>query len=293
MKTIFSAAIFGLLCGISQAALVCQFGILDLNANGGINPNTGNPWQAGDQYRLAFYTDGKLNASSADPAVYNAFVTAQANLSNLGDGSIKTSTGWVAMVYTTTTSVKSNTGTGDLTGGSGIGGAGVPIFAMDGKTAIARNNADIWDGWSNPFASNSTIRLVSGSSNLNSSGQSVTASQSVYYSPFLDQYGLGDTADVHGETVWTGFTSGGNAVAGQEVGSVSGVGGSVGNTNWGSSNANNTTRVFNRGNQSNTTNSNSFYALSPLLTIVEAVPEPSTALLSGIGCLAILRRRRV
>jgi hypothetical protein len=40
------------------APLGCQLGVLDLDANGGINPNTGNPWQAGDRYRLAFFTNG-------------------------------------------------------------------------------------------------------------------------------------------------------------------------------------------------------------------------------------------
>lgn len=281
----------------SQAALVSQLGILDLTANGGINPNTGVAWQAGDQYRLAFYTSGVRNAASSDPAVYNAFVTAQAQLSGLGNGSIATYAGWTALVSTTTTDARDNTGTADLTGGAGIGGAGVPVYAMNGTTAIARNNADIWDAWSNPFDGNATIRLASGSTNLNSAGDEVTASQNVYYSPFLNQFGLGDSANVHGVDVYTGSNPNGTGytiTAGdpndQRAGSVEGVLGSTGTTNTGSSNANNTTRIWNRNQQDNDVAERSFYAISGLLTV--QIPEPSTALLGGLGVLLLLRRRR-
>jgi hypothetical protein len=281
--TLPAIAVFMLLGASSNAALVSQFGILDLTANGGINPNTGLAWQAGDQFRLAFYTAGKFEADNTDIASYNAIVTAQANLSTLGDGSITTSTGWTAMITTALVNVKDNTGTADLTGGAGIGGAGVPVYAMNGRTAIARNNADIWNNWSNPFASDNNVRLAVGSTNQDSSGNNVIASQSVYYSPFLDQYGLGDSANVHGVEVWTGSQSNGSALAGQEVGHDP-------NTNWGSSNANSTARIWNRGNANS--GPRSFYAISPLLTVTEAIPEPSTALLGAIGMLALLRRRR-
>lgn len=36
---------------------------------------------AGDQYRLAFVTDGRHDGTSNDIAVYNTFVTTEANLS--------------------------------------------------------------------------------------------------------------------------------------------------------------------------------------------------------------------
>ena len=163
------------------------------------------------------------------------------------------------MITTPTIGVQTNTGTGDLTDGATIGGAGFPVYAMDGTTAIARNNADIWNNWSNPFDSDSAIRIPAGTG---------AATQNVHYSPFLTQFGLGDSGNVHGEQVWTGGQSNGAPVAGQEVGNV-------GNTNWGSSNANNTGRVWNRGNQNNTTNVNSFYALSdPLTVIVGGATDP-------------------
>ena len=257
------------------AQLVGQYGILDLAANGGINPNTGNPWQAGDQYRLAFFSSGTITATSNDPADYDAFATAQANLSTLGNGAITTSTGWTAMVWVNTdpdqpqgdalSSPVVRSGTGDLTGGAGIGGAGVPVYAMNGTTAIARNNADIYNSWSNPFDSDATIRLAAGTTNLNSDGNEVTASQNVHYSPFLNQFGLGDTANVHGVNVMTGgFGSHVNAVGpSTETNSYS----------WGSTNANSPGRVWNRFTEQNLAVERPVYAISPLLTVQTAPAE--------------------
>ncbi len=277
-----------------NAALVSQYGILDLTANGGINPNTGVAWQAGDQYRLAFYTDGGITAQSNSTSVYDTFATTQARLSGLGDGSIMTSTGWTAMVYVNTDFNQPQgdalsdpfvrAGITDITGGSGIGGAGVAVFAMNGTTSIARNNADIANGWSNPFDSDTTIRLASGSTNQDSLGNDVVASQNVNYSPFLDQYGLGDTANIHGETVWTGGNPGGHVNAlGDTIDSL--------DSGNGSSNANTSGRVWTRFTAGNTS-ALSVYSLSGLLTVTEAIPEPSSAVLFGFGGLALILRRR-
>ena len=63
----------------ASAVLVSQLGVLDLSANGGINPATGNPWQAGDTYRLAFVTSATRNATSTDINDYNSFVQGVAN----------------------------------------------------------------------------------------------------------------------------------------------------------------------------------------------------------------------
>lgn len=280
-----------LLCGLSSASaqLAGQYGILDLTANDGINPNTGQPWQEGDQYRLAFYTASTITAESDDPATYDDFATAQANQSTLGNGNIQSSTGWTAMVWVNTddtrpqaldfnniqasespiSSPRARAGTEDTTGGSGIGGAGVPVFAMDGTTCIARNNADIYNNWSNPFNGDTTLRLAAGSTNENSDGEDVVASQNVNYSPFLDQFGLGDSATVHGENVWTGGLSRavnplGNSVDANDAQQRT-------RASWGSSNANNGGRTWNRF-QSNTTASLAVYALSEVLTIGTGTP---------------------
>lgn len=246
----------------------CQLGVLDLSANGGINPNTGLAWAIGDKYRLAFYTSGKSEADNTDPAFYNAFVTDQAKLSTPLAG-----TSWRAMISTAATNVKENTGTSDVTGGAAEGGAGEPVFVVNGSTCIARNNADIWDAWSNPFAGNAVIRLASGSTNNNSGGTPVVASQNVHYSPYLDQFGLGDSATVHGVEVWTGAQFNGTNLNGQEVGHDP-------NTNWGSSNANNTARIWNRGNAAS--GPRSLYAISIPLSIVDLDETVAPALISFV-----------
>lgn len=276
------------LAGLSTASgqLAGQYGILDLTANGGINPNTGNPWQEGDQYRLAFHTAEGITAESDDPAVYDAFATAQAQQ----NPALADSSGWTAMVWVNTdaslpqaldlNNIQANespissplvrSGTDDFTGGSGIGGAGVPVFAMDGTTCIARNNEDIYNNWSNPFEGDAILRLAAGSTNLNSDGTEVVASQPVHYSPFLNQFGLGDSADVHGSNVWTGGLRNpvnplGNSIDASDDQQRT-------RASWGSSNANNGSRTWNRF-QSNTTSTLAVYALSEVLTIGTGIPS--------------------
>lgn len=161
-----------------------------------------------------------------------------------------------------------------MTGGAGIGGAGVPVYALDGITAIARNNADIYNNWSNPFDGDSQIRI---------SGSSTGSGQSVHYSPFLDQFGGGDSGDIHGTTVWTG----GFGTAVNPLGDTS----DETRASHGSSNANNGGRVWNRF-QSNTPSSYSVYAISPLLTVSDGIPEPSTGILGVLGSLLLFGRRR-
>lgn len=295
------AVILSLAVSTSSAALISQYGILDLSANGGINPNTGNPWQAGDQYRLAFYSAETITGESDDPNVYDAFATAQAQQ----NPALAASSGWTAMVWVNTDSTLPQAvdfnniqpgesplssplirgGYDDLTGGASIGGAGVPVYAMNGTTAIARNNADILNNWSNPFAGDTNLRLASGSTNLDSDGNLVTASQGVNYSPYLNQFGLGDTANIHGATVWTGgFASPVNPL-GNSIDPDTQTRGSNG-----SSNANTAGRVWNRF-QAGTTTSLSVYAISPVLTVRNAIPEPSAIVLLSIGALALFARR--
>jgi hypothetical protein len=291
MRAILATLLAGfLLAATSQAApLQSQYGILDLTANGGINPNTGNPWQAGDQYRLAFHTLGTINAKSNNPADYDNFATAQANLSPLGNGAITSSTGWTAMVWVNTdgnlaqgvspvSSPLVRSGTDDQTGGAGQGGAGVPVYAFDGTTAIARNNADIYNSWSNPFENGV------GNPNAAGTGNNTQRLSGVFYSPFLDQNGnqtVNPDAN-HGKTTWTGGF--GNPV--NPLGDTTDeVRASNGNTN-----ANNSGRVWNRF-QANNTSTLGVYAISAPLTVTE-IPEPASLALIGLGGLMIAARRR-
>ena len=91
----------------------------------------------GDQYRLAFLTNGKRNAASGNVADYNAFVTNAANavseLAALG-------TTWSAIAATAT-----NNGHGNTNTNPGVW-AGLPIYLLDGSsTPLANDNADLWD----------------------------------------------------------------------------------------------------------------------------------------------------
>lgn len=249
--------------GPGGGPLVGQLGILDLTANGGINPNTGLPWQAGDRYRLAFHTRDGITAVSNDPAAYNSFVTAQAHLNPDLAG-----TTWFALVTvnldgstTQALSPKSDprqiSGTSDQAGGSGQGGAGVPVYAMDGRTAIARNNADIWNTWSNPFEDSPGVPNATGN------GNNTQRVSGVYYSPFLDQFGnqtVNPDAN-HGITVWTGSNS--NGTAQNPLGDTS----DEARANNGNSNANNTGRIWNRF-QADNTSALSIYAISEPLTVM-------------------------
>ena len=284
------AAFAGLALTASTASAALTATVLDLTANGGINPNTGVAWAYGDTYRLAFYTAGTTTATSNNPAFYNNFVTAQAHQNAALAGinffalvSVNLD-GTMTQADSPKINARENTGTIDLTGGAGIGGAGSPVFVMNGITAIARNNADIWDGFSDAYASgNQRIRLASGSTNLNSDGNEVTASANVHYSPFLNQFGLGDSANIHGVEIRTGSNADGT--------SRTPLGTTTDNTigNVGASNANDPGRVFARFDGRELSLNYSFYALSEELMVI---PEPSTGLLGALGWFFLLRRRR-
>lgn len=264
-----SALMLTALLSPAGAQLAGPFGILDVEANGGINPNTGVAWVDGDQFRLAFHTLGTITATSNDPSVYDNFATTEAQQ----NPALASSTGWTAMLWVNTdgsvaqgvspvSSPLDRSGSSDFTDGANQGGAGVPVYAMDGTTAIARNNNDIYNGWSNPFESGLGVTQADGS------GNNTQRVSGVFYSPFLNQNGdqLTTPDANHGRDNWTaGFGSLVNA-AGDTIDEV--------RTSLGSSNANNSGRVWNRFNRDNTSTLG-VYALSELLTVTTGGDRPS------------------
>lgn len=224
---------------VSNAALTSQLGILDLTANGGINPATSAAWQAGDTYRLVFVSSEFVPAvTSTDISTYNGYVQGWADTAGLG------SVTWNAIGSTATVDARDNTGTNPSS-------TGEAIFIMDGETAIADNYADLWDG---------TI-----ASNIE-----------------FDENGAAhrtDTAWGAFGATYTGTDTDGTGVSGLQLGS----GGTVRMGLASESDANWIDR-------SNDDRSNLLmYGMSDELTVI---PEPSAALLGGLGLLALLRRRR-
>mgnify|MGYP002623760887 CR=1 FL=1 len=137
---VLATAMFALsLASSADAQLVSELGILDLDANGGINPATGFAWEAGDQYRLTFVTSTTRDATSTDINVYNDFVQGVAGssttFSNLGDAT------WKVIGSTEAVNARVNTGT--------TGTGGVSTFLMDGATLFATDNGDLWNGTAN------------------------------------------------------------------------------------------------------------------------------------------------
>ena len=114
-------------------ALLCLMLAGTVSAAIVIPPPDLNP---GDQYRLAFVTSGTRDATSTDIADYNSFVNAQAAL--VSATGFPTS-GWAAIASTESVDARDNTGTNPS------GGAGVPIYRVDG-VRIADDYADLWDG---------------------------------------------------------------------------------------------------------------------------------------------------
>ena len=120
-------------------SLAGQLGVLDLTANYGINPMTGELWKVGDTYRLIFTTSTTRNATSSNVADYNAFVNAAAAGSsafpNLGDAT------WYAIASTPTVDARDNTLTNKA-----VPHPDAAFYLTDGSTLFAGNNNDLWSG---------------------------------------------------------------------------------------------------------------------------------------------------
>lgn len=117
--------------------LAGQLGILNLAANGGINPATGEPWQSGDSYRFAFVTSTDSYPQSANIETYNLEMQNLAGTSSLNLGGAT----WKVIGSTTTVNARDNTSTNP-----NVNGPGHAIFLLDGSTVVAASYAELWSG---------------------------------------------------------------------------------------------------------------------------------------------------
>lgn len=210
-KLMTSLASVALLAGSANAALTSQLGVLDLTANGGINPATGFAWEAGDTYRLIFASSTGIDATSADISVYNAHVDGLATSAGFD------SVDWFAFASTPTTDARDNTGITGVKAES--------FWLMDGTTKVANDYADFYDGHTSAEAidisetggspldngnftslwtgtapdgtgqNNDELGNADGTSLLGLWGSAASASQWVTRFGGQDQDGAGNTAD--------------------------------------------------------------------------------------------------
>ena len=171
----------------NAAVLTSQLGVLDLTANGGNNPATGAPWQAGDTYRLVFVTSGFTAApTSIDIATYNAEVTAYAQ-----NRAEFVGTSWTAIGSTAAVDARDNTGTN--------GGTDTSVFLVDSQV-IANDYNQLWS------ASGGTPGL-STAIDLDENGAA---------------FNTGTPWGGHG-VAWTGTVGDGTGSVGNELGSTGNV----------------------------------------------------------------------
>jgi len=123
------------------AALEGQLGILTPETLAGDNPATGAPWRPGDVYRLAFFTSARITAESADISTYNSFVQELANATTVYDIGADDGVTWKVIGSTSSVDAIDNTST-NWTDDS----PGDPIYLLDGRTVVANNYKDLWDG---------------------------------------------------------------------------------------------------------------------------------------------------
>ncbi len=122
----------------SHADLTNELGILDLTANGGINPATGVAWALGDTYRFVFLSSTGTQATNTSINYYNTFVQDLANASALNIG-VDEGVTWKAIASTATVDARDNTSTH-----VGVDGTGESIWLLDGETLVASNNVALY-----------------------------------------------------------------------------------------------------------------------------------------------------
>jgi autotransporter-associated beta strand protein len=124
------SAVVGLVLALSGSAQAVVILVGD-------DPTTGNTWELGATYHLAFVTSGTRDATSPDIADYQSFVQTAADAAGLGGVT------WQAILQTYNDPDRNTNAPAMNTS--------VPIFFVDGVTKLADNGADLADGPDVPF----------------------------------------------------------------------------------------------------------------------------------------------
>jgi len=205
----------------------------------------------GDHFRVIFVTPGTTDATSADIATYDAFVTAQASGATYNGVLVN----WRAVGSTSTVNAIDHIGTAAISG----------VYLNDGTTKVASSADNATDGLWSSFGG----LLAQPTKDL--SGQSYSG---VFV--WTGTNGIGTVYNtVRGGNFGLGSTSNGNGYFPEvrtEVGIVPGTT----SHNW--VEAGGITGVH------PTTNTYQMYGISEVLTVV---PEPSSLLCSGMGILVV------
>jgi len=126
---------------VNLVNLDAQLGILDLTANGGINPATGEPWKAGDRFRQVFISSVAVNPQAGpemnDIATWNAAVQ---NIANNATGHDLSSVTWKIIGSSADVDARDNTSTNP-----NVYGTGHAILNMQGLV-IHNNFTELWAG---------------------------------------------------------------------------------------------------------------------------------------------------
>ncbi|MCC5788295.1 MAG: Ig-like domain-containing protein [Opitutales bacterium] len=129
----------------STSNLAGQLGVLDMQANGNINPDTEQPWQVGDRYRLVFISSERVDPTDSntygdldDINTWNGMIQ---NFADNATGHDLTSVTWSIIGSTVEVDARDNTATNPQ-----VHGDGHPIMLIDGASILAGDYHELWGG---------------------------------------------------------------------------------------------------------------------------------------------------
>lgn len=127
----------------TTSLLSSHLSILDLTANGNINPATNEPWKHADRFRLVFISSEEIDPKVATPfGDWNSIETWNAiaqDFAAKGTDHDLSGVAWKVIGSTLAVNARDNTATNPL-----VNGSGHPIMLIDGKTIVAGDFNELW-----------------------------------------------------------------------------------------------------------------------------------------------------